>query len=71
MESFHKEVDHLEECMKKLKTPLAVSFCHNDLLIENFIHDEYEGRLTIIVEVEQVQNFVEDKNKNFKNTRDI
>ena len=44
MELLHKEINNLEDCMKKLKTPLSISFCHNDLLIENFIHDEYESK---------------------------
>lgn len=43
----HAEVDTLVHAVSNLNN-LAVTFCHNDFLIANFIVDEYEGKLHCI-----------------------
>ena len=48
LESLRKEVDCLAECIRGLKNNPAISFCHNDLLVANFIHDEYDGMYILI-----------------------
>ena len=48
-EVLHQEVDMLKNVFQSLKNQPNLVFCHNDLLIANFIYDEYEGLYAIFL----------------------
>jgi len=48
LESLRGEVETLSEAISNLKNKPNISFSHNDLLIANFIHDEYQDEIYFI-----------------------
>ena len=48
-DTFHAEIDMLEKKVNTLKH-LDVSFCHNDLLVANYIYDKKHGKLHVQID---------------------
>lgn len=44
VEKLCEEIKVLEDVVSQMKGKQVVTFCHNDLLIANFIYDEYQSR---------------------------
>lgn len=44
IEKLNEEIKMLEDVVLKMKHRQGITFCHNDLLIANFIYDEYQSR---------------------------